>query len=284
MTAPGSQRRTRTTASGRLRLGLLRLGRLLAIPALEVLQYRANVYLFFVMLMAQILLYRTLWRALFHPGQVIGGLDLRMVVGYSVLGVLLGQGSLTTGTDAGVQGRIRTGQIVYDFLRPVSPLWSYSLQSAGSALVVLFWVIVGAAVAWAFGLLMPPAGPGALLWFALSLVTGIQISLSLSFLADLVGFWTLETRAVQGLYLAMIQVLSGALVPLTFFPAWVLHLSNVLPFAQAVSVPLLLYIHPEPSGRAAATVAIQMAWLVALRALASLVWARGARRLVVQGG
>lgn len=272
MKAPGSVRRT------------LLVGRLLAIPSLEMLQYQANVNLFLVMLLAQVLLYRTLWRALFHPGQVVGGLDLRMVVGYSVLAVLLGQGSLGAQGQAGVQARIRTGEIVYDFLRPISPLWSYSLQDAGSAVITLVWVTVGAVAAWALGLLMPPAGPVSLAWFALSLVVGIQISLSLAFLASLVSFWTLETRAVQGLYLAVIQVLSRALVPLTFFPAWVLHLSNLLPFAQAVSVPLLLYLHPDSPAQSASIVCVQLAWLVALRSLAALVWARGARRLVVQGG
>lgn len=259
-------------------------GRLLAIPALEMLQYRANAYLFLVMLMIQVLLYRSLWHALYHPEQAVGGLDLRAVVEYSVLGVLVGQSNLVVGMNGAVQARMRTGEIVYDFLRPVSPLWSYTLQSAGSAAVVLMWVAVGAILAWACGLLMPPAGLQDLLWFVVSLLVGIQISLSLSFLASLVSFWTLETRAVQGLYLTVLQVLSGAVVPLTFFPAWVLHLANWLPFAQAVSVPLLLYLHPQPAAHAVTTIAVQVLWLIALRALASWIWARGARRLVVQGG
>ena len=259
-------------------------GRLLAIPALEMLQYRANAYLFLLVLLFQVLLYRSLWHALYHGGQVIGGLDLRSVVGYSVLGVLVGQGSLVAGSNPAVQARMRSGEIVYDFLRPLAPLWSYTLQSMGSAMVTLAWVAVGSVLAWAFGLLMPPSGPGDFLWFVLSLLIGIQISLSLSFLAGLASFWTLETRAVEGLYRAVLQVLSGAIVPLTFFPAWVLHLSNLLPFAQAVSVPLLLYIHPQPFNRALTTVAVQALWLIALRALSSWAWARGARRLVVQGG
>ena len=80
------------------------------------------------------------------------------------------------------------------------------------------------------------------------------------------------------------DLLSGQIIPLTFFPGLLGQLVFSLPFAAIYSTPLLIYvgiIKPQDWGSA---VAVQLMWLALFAGLATLVWRAASRRVVVQGG
>ena len=86
------------------------------------------------------------------------------------------------------------------------------------------------------------------------------------------------------LYFFALQLLSGALVPIWFFPDWAITLLAWSPFAAATSTPVSLYIGRIPADSIIGALALQVAWLLALMGLVGLLWRRARDRVIVQGG
>ena len=81
-------------------------------------------------------------------------------------------------------------------------------------------------------------------------------------------------------------MLSGALVPLSFFPGWLQSVAAVLPFASLASTPGLIYLG-QVDGAAArrGSSRIQLVWVVVLwvGGAADLAAARS-RQVTIHGG
>jgi ABC-2 type transport system permease protein len=120
--------------------------------------------------------------------------------------------------------------------------------------------------------------------FALSFFLGYCVGFFLNFILNCVAFWTLEIGAVQSIMTWVTDLLGGQIVPLLFFPAGLQQAIYALPFAAMFSTPLLIYIGEIQPERYAEVMGIQVLWVVALGAVATLIWRAGARRVVVQGG
>jgi ABC-2 type transport system permease protein len=99
-----------------------------------------------------------------------------------------------------------------------------------------------------------------------------------------IAFWTLETFAAQLIVRWASDLLSGQVIPLTFFPGLLGRLVFALPFAAIYSTPLLIYVGIIPPARWAISIGVQILWLVLFAALSSLVWRAAAHRVVIQGG
>ncbi len=80
------------------------------------------------------------------------------------------------------------------------------------------------------------------------------------------------------------DLLSGQIIPLTFFPGVLGRVVFALPFAAIYSTPLLIYvgaIRPPEYGR---YLLVQILWLGLFSVLSTLVWRAASRRVVIQGG
>jgi ABC-2 type transport system permease protein len=99
-----------------------------------------------------------------------------------------------------------------------------------------------------------------------------------------VAFWTLETFAAQLIVRWTTDLLSGQIIPLTFFPGIVGRIVFALPFAAIYSTPLLIYVGVIPPSQWALSIAAQIAWLLLFALLSSLVWRAASNRVVIQGG
>ena len=98
------------------------------------------------------------------------------------------------------------------------------------------------------------------------------------------GIKTTNIWGVRALYFFALQLLSGALVPIWFFPDWAIGLLAWSPFAAATSTPVSVYVGRIPPDAALGALALQAAWLVILLGLAGLLWGRARDRVIVQGG
>ncbi|HVA34282.1 MAG TPA: ABC-2 family transporter protein, partial [Candidatus Baltobacteraceae bacterium] len=79
-------------------------------------------------------------------------------------------------------------------------------------------------------------------------------------------------------------LLSGQIIPLTFFPGIFGRIVFALPFAAIYSTPLLIYVGIIPPSQWPQAFAVQLAWLVLFAGLSSLVWNAASRKVVIQGG
>jgi ABC-2 type transport system permease protein len=73
-------------------------------------------------------------------------------------------------------------------------------------------------------------------------------------------------------------------LPLRFFPHWLRDLSYALPFASILQTPVDVWLGKRSGVELVGFVALQALWALTLLALGRIVFARGTRKLVVQGG
>jgi ABC-2 type transport system permease protein len=196
---------------------------------------------------------------------------------------LLGSVNVTGRTDLAL--RVKDGQVAVDFLRPVDLQAATIATESGMSLFALIprglpSVLLGAAVV---GMQMPTS-PVFYLLGAVSLVLGIVISAATVYLIAVAGFWIVETRGPQILYMLASSFLGGLYVPIALFPQWLRIVATATPFPSFMMYPIDVLSGIGGAGRAAELVLAQLAWLAGVAVIGQLLTRAGRRRLEVQGG
>ncbi len=187
--------------------------------------------------------------------------------------------------DREVQAMIRSGNVAYELLRPLDlyTLW-FSRAVANRTAPVVLRALPLFTIAWLFfGLQLPPSLASAAAW-ALATFGALLLSCAVSTLITLSLFWTISGEGVAALMSVAVMLFSGMTVPLPLFPDRMQAILNFLPFRGLVDVPFRLYMGHIPPEGAFPLFAHQIAWTGVLVAVGHWLVARGARRLVVQGG
>jgi ABC-2 type transport system permease protein len=217
-------------------------------------------------------------------GGELNGYDVGTISAYIWISQgMLGSVNLNGRTD--IATRIKDGGIVVDFLRPLDVQAASIATEVGQA---LFALLPRGIPTVAIGVLLVgmdvPSAPSGYLLGALSLVLGIVVSATTVYLVAVAGFWLVETRGLQVLYMVVSGFLAGLYVPIDLFPTALRVVAECTPFPS-----MLMYPVDVLSGRAAGLdalglVGLQVLWL-ALTALAGHLLTRSGRhRLEVQGG
>jgi ABC-2 type transport system permease protein len=196
---------------------------------------------------------------------------------------LLGSVNLSGRTDLAL--RVKSGQVAVDFLRPVDLQAATVATEAGASLFALIprglpSVLIGALVV---GMQVPTV-PVFYVLGAVSLLLGITISAATAYLIAVAGFWLLETRGPQILYMLLSGFLGGLYVPIALFPSWLRVLAAATPFPSIMMYPVDVLSGLGSVGSAAGLVLAQAGWLAGVGLAGQLLTRAGRRRLEVQGG
>jgi ABC-2 type transport system permease protein len=225
-----------------------------------------------------------LWRAAFSQQPRIGTFSWDEMRTY----ILLAYGiNALIGFPAAsrMMGTIRTGEIVIDMVRPLNYLRTQLALATGQAaieglcslaLVALLGVLVIGIV--------PPASPLAAAGFVLAVAMGFVTKFLFVFTISLVCFWTINAVGVNWAQLAIVNVLSGALVPIQFLPGAVRVVAGWSPLRGVAATPLGIYLGQYEGWTLAGMLVLQVGWLAALWLLADRAWVRAFRAVEIQGG
>ena len=231
----------------------------------------------------QVVLVMLVWTAVYGARTSVAGVDQRDAITYAVLGAVVAIVFQPFVYDT-LYGRLRTGAIAFDVMRPLSAVPMTLAQQAGAAAAQLPAAGIALGVGLLLGALDAPGSPLSGLAFAVSILLGFTIAQILNFMIGLVGFWTLEVSGAFHIYRMFVQFSSGALIPLWFMPDWLSGGLSLLPFSSQVFVPLTIYVDPAPGMHTLTAIGMQALWVLVLAGLAAIVWRRAIRRLVIFGG
>jgi len=181
--------------------------------------------------------------------------------------------------------RIKDGQIAVDFLRPLDVQAAAITHEVGKSLFALIprgipSLLIGMLCV---GMALPHSLAPYLLG-ALSILLGIILSAATVYLIAAAGFWWVETRGLQILYMVLSGFLAGLFVPISLFPSWLTTLAQATPFPSMMMVPIDILSGRADTAAALWLVAIQLAWVGAVCALGQSLTRAGRRHLEVQGG
>ncbi|MFF0574573.1 ABC transporter permease [Streptosporangium saharense] len=219
-----------------------------------------------------------LWNA--RPG--LAGYDLADAVTFCFLSQAFIGPMQLFGGGLELSGRVRSGDVAVDLVRPASlQLWSLADDVGRAAYLFLLRSLPPTAVGAALFGLVPPSGPAAWLSFAAGLALGVVVSFGWRYLVALSACWFVDDRGTQSLSLVLTFFFSGMVLPLNLFPGWLGDLARALPWSAMVQVPADLYLGKRDILDA---LGFQAAWAVALLALGALATSAARRKVVIQGG
>jgi ABC-2 type transport system permease protein len=103
----------------------------------------------------------------------------------------------------------------------------------------------------------------------------------------IVGLSAFVIKSVQGIIRAkyfIVQLCSGLLIPISFFPQWAQSVLAYLPFQDIAYVPLQLYLGKIPADQFQWVIAKQVFWVALLFVIGRVLWRRSLNHLTLQGG
>ena len=130
---------------------------------------------------------------------------------------------------------IRSGAIATDLARPISYFGYWLSQDLGRALYhILYRLMPTIAIGLVLFRVSLPSGATGWLAFPLALLIAIVISFGLRFMVNVATFWLTDLRGIYAFSTVFVNLLSGFLVPIAFFPARLRDVVQYLPFAGMV--------------------------------------------------
>jgi ABC-2 type transport system permease protein len=221
-----------------------------------------------------------LWRLVLAGHEAPGTLPLATVLTYTLISEVFGQqlAVSTTLTEA-----FWEGTLVMRFLRPLGLVRQFAAEMSGRwALHLALFSMPLVLLAPVLGVDPRPASPAAGVLFVVSLCLAVVVGLALDVL-----FGALTVALEQPVWLvdrvrkAMAMLLSGALLPLAFYPWGLGDIFSWLPFAAMAWAPLAIY---NGIGQPAPLVLSQVVWAAILWPAADWLWRANREKLVSYGG
>ena len=253
---------------------------------IEALQFRLSFIMIAVGNVLYLIVVYFLWKSIYASAgtDVVSGMTFTDTLIYLVLATALFN-FMEMYTVWEIGRSIQSGKIVLDLLKPIEYrkylFWSYS----GSFVMQFFltflptFIIVAAVTHGAI-----PLGIN-LLFFVLSVVMAVSVNYSIDFLVGTICLYTESIWGINIMKQVIVLLLSGATVPLAFFPEGLRKIVMLLPFQSVYNAPLTLLLDGSPqTGTVLKTLGTQLFWCVTMTLLSKLFWKLSLRKITVNGG
>lgn len=183
---------------------------------------------------------------------------------------------------------ITDGGIAYELCRPFElySMWFIRCMADRLSKVVLRCMpilIFAAFLPKPYGMRLPQ-DPNAAIWFIITMVLGLLVTVSFGMLVYIINFFTLSPMGVRLVAASLVEFFAGAVIPLPFFPDGLRQAVELLPFASMQNVPLRIYSGDIHSTEIYLRAGLQLFWIIFLIFLGKRLIALALKRVVVQGG
>jgi len=225
-----------------------------------------------------------LWHSIYQGKATIHGLTFDQTYTYVALGSAVFI-LLKTYVDWQMSFDIREGMIAAYLIKPID-LQLYELfTSFGSFLMSLSAITIPTVLLLIIVFrIQIPLGLGLIL-FPFSLILAYLLGFCFDYFTGLLGFYT---ESIWGLSITkdiIVMVLSGALIPLQFFPTVIQKILLWLPFQAIYYTPLTMAAQPMLSWETfLSMLAVQIFWVITLFTLTRLFYNQAVKVLRISGG
>ena len=262
------------------RLSLTRAG------IIESLQFRLSMLIIFVGNLLYLIVIYFLWKAIYTSSgqEVVNGMTFSDTLIYLVLAsAIFNFIEMYTVWEMG--RAIQSGNMVLNLLKPMEYrkylFWSFSgtfvTQFFFTFLptVIIVAIVTNGSIQFGFNLL----------YFVISIVMAIVINYNIDFFVGTICLYTESIWGINIMKQVLVLLLSGATVPIAFFPETFKKIVYCLPFQSIYNAPLSLLLGKDmPVSEAMTTLGIQLLWCVVMMILSRLFWKSSLKQITVNGG
>lgn len=253
---------------------------------MEELQFRLGTFVIFLGNLIYLVIIYFLWKAIYasSPTDIVNGMSFYDTMIYLVLA-----SALFSAMEMFVtwwMGRsVQTGKIVLDILKPMpynryiffsftgNTIVSMCLTLFPTLIIVYFVTHGGFALSWN------------LLFFVIAVIFGTIINFDINFIVGTICFYTESVWGINIMKEVVVMLLSGATIPLAFFPEAAQRIIYKLPFQAIYNTPLTLLLHNDMMLSERIFLVIeQLMWVIAMGIIAKLFFKVSIRHITVNGG
>ena len=248
------------------------------------LAYRLRYFTGIVTYFIYVSVYYFIWKAIYEHSTTIEGFDFNHLLTYVAVGWII-RSFYFNNIDQEMAYQVMEGRLAMDLIKPVNIQMMYVARAAGESLFRL-------------GMLTAPTALMLVLVYRLgrpaSLAQGAAFLASVAFSFLIVaainfatGTFALRLSSILGLLRAkffLLELFSGLLLPISFFPPLFQKIFSVLPFEYISYVPVLIYLGKMTGPEILRALALQLFWVVSLLGLGDAMWRWSSRKITIQGG
>jgi ABC-2 type transport system permease protein len=250
----------------------------------NILAFRLRYFTGIITYFLNVTVYYFIWSAVYHGGIAIAGYNLAQMITYVSVGWMIRSFYWNT-IDQEMAYEVIEGKIAMDLIKPVSVQWMWISRAIGESAFRLGLLTLPTAVVVA--LVFPVQGPASRENFLLFLVAVLGSFFLMAAINFMIGTCAIPLKSILALIRAkywLIEMLSGLLIPMSFFPDRVQRVLAWLPFEHIAYTPLQIYLGKLDLAATLRTLGIQWLWVIALLWLAHVWWHRASRKITIHGG
>jgi ABC-2 type transport system permease protein len=248
------------------------------------LAYRLRYYTGIVTYFIYVSVYYFIWKAIYENATSIEGFDFGHMLTYIAVGWII-RSFYFNNIDQDMAYAVAEGKLAMDLIKPVRPQFMYIAQSLGESLFRL--ALLTTPTALVLLLVYPIQKPASLphfMGFVASVLMSFFIVAAINFS---VGTFAIRLKSILGLLRAkyfLLELFSGLLIPISFFPQIFRDIFSVLPFQSISYIPVLIYLGKISGASVLKALGVQIVWFLALLAIGAALWRWSSRKITIQGG
>jgi ABC-2 type transport system permease protein len=257
---------------------------LIRIRFLTMLAYRVNYYSGILIYAINIGAYYFIWGALYQGQSNMGGMDISHMTSYIAV-AWMSRAFYFNNIDYEISQEVRDGKVATELIRPYNYLAVKAAQALGEGIFRLFFfALPGMFLVYLFLRFSVPLSLEAWSVYLLSLLFAFVINTQINLITGLLTFFFLRNDGFIRAKRVIVDLLSGLVLPISFYPDWAQQVMGWLPFQAITYLPSLIFSGAATSGQALSSLMVQVFWLAGLCLPIFVLWRLAQRNLVVQGG
>ena len=254
---------------------------------IERMAYRVNFVLEILSGIVSALIIVFLWLAVYKSSgrPIIGGYSIREMITYLLGAGLINSFILTTAENPETSQSILEGTLSNLLIKPLNPYGMWFVRDMGTKLFLLSVGLVGYAVVFFFFrnhlIFQPDAASCGLFIVSLGLASVLQFLIfeALSLLA----FWVENTYGIRFMMRVIMEVVGGAIIPLSFFPLFIQKIFLLFPFHYLIYLPMRIFLAKIDGPQIPVELLKECGWIFALTLVNVVIWKKGVRQYVAMG-
>ena len=254
---------------------------------IERMAYRMNFLLEILSGIVSSLIIVFLWLAIYRSsGHLhIGGYSIREMVTYLLGGGLINTFILTTAENPETSQSIQEGTLSNLLIKPLSPYGIWFVRDLGTKTFLFSVGLIGYAVVFFFFREYVILTQSSFIYglFILSLILAALLQFLIFEALSLLAFWVENTYGIRFTMRVIMEVVGGAIIPLSFFPPMVQKIFMLFPFHYLIYLPMRIYLAKIDVSQLLIELLKECGWIAALALVNAIVWRKGIRQYVAMG-
>lgn len=224
-----------------------------------------------------------LFRTLYSGSETVISATLKETITYLIISKFAQFFNMST--MGKIQSRIVSGEIATDLLRPVEYDFFMLVQEFGAWIQRVISITLPLVL---LSLLFVKFYPPSTIYYGFFFIICILLSFLIMFYANycvsLTAFWIPYLWSLNSVSTTLFTILSGAMIPLWFYPEGIRSVLEWLPFSLAVYTPINVYLGRIYMADMPLLFLKQAMWIVILWLVSRFIWSRATKKIIVNGG